>query len=547
MTQEEALKILKMGHNVFITGPAGSGKTHLLNRYIKYLRENNVDVGITASTGIDGTHMGGMTIHAWSGIGIRDKITEYDLDDLDSRSYLRKRLGSAKVLIIDEISMLHHFRLDMVEKVMRTLRRNEDFFGGLQVIFCGDYFQLPPVSRTGEAPSRFAYHSNIWRKMDLKVCYLEEQFRQSDLAFLEILNAIRDNNISEKVKEHLKSRFNKKPNLEAEPTKLYSHNIDVDFENERELAKIKGQTFEYKMMTEGRGKIVENLKKGCLAPEILRLKKGARVMFVKNNFEKGYANGTLGIVSDLSEYSIKVRTARGKVVEVERAKWIVEDGGKILAELDQYPLRLAWAITVHKSQGMSLDSAEIDLSQSFERGMGYVALSRVRSLDGLSLLGMNDMALKVSEEVLEFDKEFRAISERHRKELAMMENKEIAEAEKNFLAKVSGAKEEKKKKKNTVEETGKLFLAGKSLKEIVELRNITLGTVITHLEKIKEQNPYFNFSGIRDEMSAGKLNKIRSAFSKVGMSEGGYLLSPIKNALGPSVTFEEIRLVRLLL
>jgi hypothetical protein len=401
------------------------------------------------------------------------------------------------------------------------------------------------VSKTNDA--QLVIDSSIWNAMNLTTCYLTEQFRQNDDFFTEILNAIRDNNISEKVKEHLKSRFNKKPNLEAEPTKLYSHNIDVDFENERELAKIKGQTFEYKMMTEGRGKIVENLKKGCLAPEILRLKKGARVMFVKNNFEKGYANGTLGIVSDLSEYSIKVRTARGKVVEVERAKWIVEDGGKILAELDQYPLRLAWAITVHKSQGMSLDSAEIDLSQSFERGMGYVALSRVRSLDGLSLLGMNDMALKVSEEVLEFDKEFRAISERHRKELAMMENKEIAEAEKNFLAKVSGAKEEKKKKKNTVEETGKLFLAGKSLKEIVELRNITLGTVITHLEKIKEQNPYFNFSGIRDEMSAGKLNKIRSAFSKVGMSEGGYLLSPIKNALGPSVTFEEIRLVRLLL
>lgn len=547
MTQKEALEILKMGHNAFITGAAGSGKTHLLNQYIKYLRDNGAEVGVTASTGIAATHMGGMTIHAWSGIGVRDKLTEYDLEDLESRSYLWKRIESAKVLIIDEVSMLHHFRLDMIEKVIRNFRRNDEPFGGLQVILCGDFFQLPPVARAGEAPAEFAYHSDIWRNMDLKICYLEEQFRQNDKIYLEVLNAIRDNNVSEEIVGHLKSRFNKKPKVEAEPTKLYSHNIDVDAENERELAKLDGEIFEYQMSSRGRERLVETLKKSCLAPEVLRLKKGARVMFVKNNFEKGYVNGTLGIVSDLSNYSIKVRTAGGKIIEVSQAPWMIEDGGKVLAELSQYPLRLAWAITVHKSQGMSLDAAEIDLSRSFEWGMGYVALSRVRSLDGLALLGMNETSLRVSDEVLEFDREFREQSRKHTEEFSKKSFATVSKEQAEFIKKVGGTKREKKEKKNTVEETGKMFLAGKNLRAIATARKLTLGTILGHLEKIKEQNPYFDFSGLRNEISASRLQKIRLAFGKVGMQEGEYKLSPVKARLGADFSFEEIRVARLLM
>lgn len=547
MTQKEALQILKMGHNVFITGAAGSGKTHLLNQYIKYLRDNNAEVGVTASTGIAATHMGGMTIHAWSGIGVRDKLTAMDLEDLEEKSYLWKRIEAAKVLIIDEISMLHHFRLDMIEKVIRSLKRSNEPFGGLQVILCGDFFQLPPVARAGEIPARFAYHSDTWRNMNLKICYLEEQFRQSDATYLEVLNAIRDNNVSDKVIGHLKSRFNKKPNVEAEPTKLYSHNVDVDAENERELSKLGGGTFEYHMLSRGREKLVENLKKSCLAPEVLRLKKGARVMFVKNSFEKGYANGTLGIVADLNTYTIKVRTARGKMIEVERVKWVVEDGGKILAELAQYPLRLAWAITVHKSQGMSLDAAEIDLSQSFERGMGYVALSRLRSLDGLSLLGMNEMALRVSDEVLEFDRQFRMESLKHGSELISMDSGMILEKQKDFISKIAGSKKVKKEKKNTVEESGKMFLAGKSLRGIATERKLTFGTIVGHLEKIKEQNQYFDFSGLKNEISTNRFSKIRDAFSKVGMDDGEYRLAPVKANLGDDFSYEEIRVARLMM
>ena len=177
MTQKDALDILKMGYNCYITGAAGSGKTHLLNEYIKFLKNKGVEAGITASTGIAATHMGGTTIHSWSGLGIRDNLTEYDLEDLESKKYLYDRFKNTDVLIIDEVSMLHHFRLDLIERIARHLKRNQLPFGGMQVILCGDFFQLPPVSRVGERESLFSYKSETWKKLNLKICYLEEQHR----------------------------------------------------------------------------------------------------------------------------------------------------------------------------------------------------------------------------------------------------------------------------------------------------------------------------------------------------------------------------------
>lgn len=449
MTQKEALDILKMGHNAFITGPAGSGKTHLLNEYIKYLKDNDVDVGITASTGIAASHMGGQTIHAWSGLGIRDSLSPYDIEALEERQYLWRRFERAKVLIIDEISMLHHFRLDLVEQLLRSFKRNNEPFGGLQVIFCGDFFQLPPVSRMGEPEALFSYHSKSWNKLSPKICYLDEQHRQKDSVFLEILNSIRKNSVSPEILTRLVSRLNKKPGPQEESTKIYSHNANVDAENERELEKIPGKIFEYRMDLKGQEFLAEILKKSCLAPEVLRLKKNARVMFVKNNYEEGYVNGTQGIVTACDEFGITVRTTSGKIINVTPTSWVVEENGKIKAEIIQYPLRLAWAITVHKSQGMSLDKAEIDLSRAFEAGMGYVALSRVRSLEGLFLAGINDMALKTDNEVFEFDQRFNEMSQEHKDELNNLDPKLVKEKQEEFLRKISPAGGKKIKKKRS--------------------------------------------------------------------------------------------------
>src|ERR1035437_1380900 len=191
MTQKEALDILKMGRNVFLTGEAGSGKTFVLNEYINYLKSRAVTVAVTASTGIAATHLGGQTIHSWSGLGVRDSLSDRDIDDMMQKAYLYKRFDQTKVLILDEVSMLHHFRLDMLEWLCRQFKRNEKSFGGMQVILCGDFFQLPPVTRGEIFESQFAFQATSWQDAGFSVCYLTEQHRQNDSQYLSILNEIR--------------------------------------------------------------------------------------------------------------------------------------------------------------------------------------------------------------------------------------------------------------------------------------------------------------------------------------------------------------------
>lgn len=586
MTQKEALDLLKTGRSVFLTGAAGSGKTHVLREYIKYLEQEFIPVGITASTGIAATHMGGQTIHAWSGIGIHGNLHADQIETIVEKSYLKSRFSKTRVLIIDEISMLHHFRLDLVDAVLRRANRDRKVgrvgegdgqaesagelpFGGLQVIFCGDFFQLPPVMRPGEEQARFAYHSNSWKVLAPAVCYLHESHRQSDDKFLRVLSAIRSGEAAgddgEAVGEILMERMHAPVKRKGgddqasagdtfTATKLYTHNKDVDEENQKELEKLPGEAVEYYMDENGREAVVATLKKGCLAPEALRLKMGAKVMFVKNSFDKGYANGTLGEVVVCDASKIVVKTFDGKLITVEPESWKVEDNGRVLAEIRQYPLRLAWAITVHKSQGMSLDAAEIDLSRSFERGMGYVALSRVRSLEGISIKGMNNMAMQIHEEALDIDRDFRRMSDEHTSELQEAGAARVAQMHAEFIAR-AGNRELGGKggagrgpKKDTVEQTKELLEAGKSLAEIAAARELTVGTVLDHVEKIRAKEPNFNIHHLRETVPATRFKKMASAFQKVGTVDGGKRpLSPVMAILGKGYTFEDLRLVRLFL
>ncbi len=448
MLQSQALDILKMGKNVFLTGPAGSGKTFVLNSYVDYLKSHAVDVAVTASTGIAATHLGGVTIHSWSGLGIRDRLTDYEIDDMMQKPYLYKRFERTKVLIIDEVSMLHHFRLDLIEWICRQMKRNDRPFGGMQIILCGDFFQLPPITRGDVVESEFAYKAESWLASKFTICHLSEQHRQKDNVYLSILNQIRDNKVTAKTIELLKTRFGKDPDSGMEPTRLYTHNIDVDEVNKRHLDLIKAEKRDYHMTSKGSSNLAQTLKKSCLSPEKLELKKGARVMFTKNQMEGGYVNGTLGVVSDFNSFGDPiVRTASGMLFSVSPQSWKIEEEGKVKAEISQLPLRLAWAITVHKSQGMSLDAMEVDLSKSFVRGMGYVALSRVRSLGGMRLIGFNDMSLEVDPEVLQRDIEFREMSQDASEDLQKMSRQEIAVKQKEWMKKIEPEEKVKIKKK----------------------------------------------------------------------------------------------------
>lgn len=532
MTQKEALDILKTGANVFLTGEPGAGKTHTINEYVAYLRDHEVEVAITASTGIAATHIGGMTIHSWSGIGIKRKLNKYDLDKIASSEYVSKRIRKAKVLIIDEVSMLSSDALSMVDSVCREVKQSDEAFGGLQIILVGDFFQLPPVAKKDNEEDKiqgtllekseqsiFAYSSQSWTRAQFIVCYITEQYRQDDVDFLSILSAIRTNTFNDEHLKQIKIRKVEKNNLPEKIPKLYSHNINVDYVNTETLSKINQNIEEFTMSGDGPDALVAILKKGCLSPENLFLKIGAEVMFTKNNQREGFVNGTLGTVVDFkkdSKYPI-VKIKNGRHIIVEPMEWSIEENGKIRAKITQIPLRLAWAITVHKSQGMSMDGAIVDLSEVFEYGQGYVALSRVRRLSGLYILGFNKKAFEVHPEILLKDKIFREQSIDAKNTFTELDQAELFKMHSNFIiasggralkdgarhdfAKLKKVKEEKTGKfeeirkkfpnayrawsKEEDEKLSELFKNGIRIKDLAKEFGRKRGAISARLEKLE--------------------------------------------------------------
>jgi len=562
MNQDKALAILKSGQNVFLTGSAGAGKTYVLNQYIRYLKERKVGVAITASTGIAATHIGGQTIHSWSGMGIKNEINHSQLRDLGKKQYIKKNMENVSVLIVDEISMLHKRQLEMLNTILVFFKESMEPFGGIQVIFSGDFFQLPPISREEQLDKdKFCFMARAWAEAKLTVCYLTQQFRQSDTDFNSILNEIRTRSLSSKSIAVLEETMY---NQQTIATKLYTHNADVDEINNEHLLELSTDLFTFEAKATGNPNMFEMLKKSILAPEILQLKIGAKVMLVRNNFDKGYSNGTLGKIDDITEdeegndFPI-VKTLDGKKIYLEKEEWSIENEmGKTIAAFEQFPLRLAWAITVHKSQGMTLDEAEVDLSKTFETGQGYVALSRVKSLDGLKLIGHNEYSFVLNDLAFKADNRFQELSEYAdaQNDFAYLETfhdnfikncggiTETAEIEK-----LKKKKEAKKKKGNTYDHTRLLIKEGLSLSEIAKERGYSTGTIISHLFVINKTTPEVDLTSFKPTEEVMENIALASAtLSKdpANLYQDGTLKSsPIYNYFDKKYSYDQIKLALL--
>jgi len=424
MDQGLALEILLEGHSALLTGPAGTGKTFVLNQFIKLAKYEGKHVSVTATTGLAATHLGGTTIHSWSGIGVHDRLPDHFAEHLAKGR--KEIITKTDILIIDEISMLHDFRLDMIDQVCRVVRERDEPFGGIQVVMSGDFFQLPPINRNDALQGSFVVNAQVWQEIDPVILYLDEQFRQKEGDdLLEILTSMRTGDLRRRHAELLLARADAVAPDGQVLTELHTVNVDVDRVNEGQLAKLDGDELIYSQHSTGSQNYVESLQRSVLAPATLTLKKGALVMAVKNDPSKRYANGSIGTVVEFeagTEYPI-VDFLNGRTVTMAPDTWELRDGDKKRASISQIPLRLAWAITVHKSQGMTLDAARIDLRKAFVPGMGYVALSRVKDLSNLYLTGINRMALQLSDEAREIDEQLRGRAAKDMKRFVHLKEK----------------------------------------------------------------------------------------------------------------------------
>ena len=402
--------------SVFLTGKAGTGKTTLLREIIETTHKNTV---VVAPTGIAALNAGGVTIHSLFQLPFGGFLPDNSAPDFsestkfETKATLRRHfkmsglkksvIRNMELLIIDEVSMLRADLLDAMDFMMQTVRKKNSPFGGVQVLFIGDLLQLPPVIRDDEwrtlknyYKGKFFFHSQVVQQNPPLYIELDKIFRQTDDAFISVLNNLRNNQISKEDIATLNQYV--QPNFDLKANKGYitltTHNAKADTMNTEALDVLEGKEWLYSPEITG-----DFPDKIYPVDEVLRLKEGAQIMFVKNDlsFDKKYFNGKMGVIKSLSTKEILVHfPEENKTIEVEKYEWQnirykVNDTTKeieeeVLGTFVHYPIKLAWAITVHKSQGLTFDKAALDVSQVFLPGQAYVALSRLRSLKGLILL-----------------------------------------------------------------------------------------------------------------------------------------------------------------
>jgi len=391
-------EMARKGDNLFITGSGGVGKTALLQHMIrKTLGHLNVEV--TALTGVAALPIGGTTLHSFLGIRPGDYTPEDYVWQARAKKQAKQRMRNAEVLVIDEISMCDAQLLNVADFVLKSIRDSTEPFGGVQLILLGDFLQLPPP----EKDYTLCYEAQAWRQAKIRICALRQVFRQEDEELIGHLNAVRMGSIGTDTTIYFQ-QFVRKPQPDDLVTELYAHNSDVNRRNAEELAKLPTNLRTYTALDEGNPWAMKFLQKSCIAPTELELKVGARVMLLKNRPKEGLFNGSIGTVVKLEHDHVVVNfRVRGRLTDVKIGTdtWEYIARGIREASREQIPLRLAYAQTIHKSQGQTLQAAYVDMDKIFAQGHGYTGLSRISRPEGLHLSGFNSLMVKTCARTVE--------------------------------------------------------------------------------------------------------------------------------------------------
>lgn len=503
----------KTDMSLFLTGKAGTGKTTFLREVVRYTKKKCI---VLAPTGIAAVNAGAMTIHSFFQFGLGpfvQGVIEPKSDFRINKSKL-ELIRHLQLLIIDEVSMVRADLMDHIDVELRRIRRNSKPFGGVQLLMIGDLQQLPPIAHGGEDELLRQYYKTLYffssaalKSMKYSCIELKNVYRQTDRHFIDILNHARNCTLTSQDISDLNARYISgfSPKPEDGYIRLMTHNRQVDYVNETELEKLDSKPYTFVAAVTGTFP-----EESYPTADSLTLKKGAQVMFIKNDPERRFINGTLGEVKSIDKNSIAVRLAEsGTVIDVEPMEWqniryqfdeeSKEISSKQIGRFKQYPLKAAWAITVHKSQGLTFDKAIIDVHAAFSPGQAYVALSRCRTLDGLVLSSPVSASVFMRDNAV--DAYMNYIS-RPVEELAFSSCYEYFEYEKKpepedvapvKKVKVNKEKSKKEKKEELRDDTGKklntfeysywLYNQGNTLKQIAEKRGLNQSTIEGHLAR----------------------------------------------------------------
>lgn len=409
-SQAEVISRLLNRENLFISGPAGSGKTFVINRFAQMLDAEyfgKVNVALTASTGIASQLIGGRTIHSWSGMGISTE--EFSRTNISRGEWAAKeRIVNTDVLIIDEVSMLPAYLFSRLDSLMKHFRRNKKPFGGVQLVVMGDFMQLPPVDKGDPAiDSRYAIYTDAWKSANINYTYMDKARRATDDRLKHVLLQMSKGAMDSQAREYVESRVNTKLDPKKTYATLFTTNKNVDAFNFQKLNENPNPETVYNLRPSGDPKHFDKIIKTYGLDDKLRLKVGATVI-VTSNIDPEMPNGTVAVIEKLTKDNIFVKLNNGSQRAItlkeyahnEKIEMIDADGNEKtievpLASIEQMPLRLGYAISVHKSQGQTFDGVMTDLSKCFQPGLGYVALSRVKDLDDLVITNIKENAYKV--------------------------------------------------------------------------------------------------------------------------------------------------------